>query len=98
MPRLSARPPVFAVHALLVACTSKDTATPRAEPAVAEPSIAHPQVSKWVLDPENFSVSFVCKHVFTNVRGMFAKPSGTVTLDDATSANAPTSSTQPSTP
>ncbi len=32
-------------------------------------------------------MEFVCKHVFTNVRGMFAKPSGAVTLDEATPAN-----------
>lgn len=46
-----------------------------------------PQVSKWELDPENSSVGFVCKHVFTNVRGMFAKPSGTVVLDEANPAS-----------
>lgn len=32
-------------------------------------------------------MGFACKHVFTNVRGMFQKPSGTVTLDEATPAN-----------
>lgn len=48
---------------------------------------AVPATSKWELDPENSSVGFVCKHVFTNVRGMFSKPSGTVTLDDSTPAN-----------
>src|SRR5262245_37367455 len=53
-----------------------------------EPSApAVPQTSKWELDPENSSVGFVCKHVFTNVRGMFMKPSGTVMLDEATPAN-----------
>jgi len=43
--------------------------------------------SNWALDPENSSVAFVCKHVFTNVRGMFQRPSGTLTLDEATPAN-----------
>jgi len=33
------------------------------------------------------SAAFVCKHVFSNVRGMFQQPSGTVILDDATPAN-----------
>src|SRR5262245_57571925 len=46
-----------------------------------------PPTSKWTLDPENSSVQFVCKHVLTNVRGMLSKPSGTVTLDEATPAN-----------
>jgi polyisoprenoid-binding protein YceI len=54
-------------------------------PAVPAPAI--PQVSKWVLDPENSSVGFVCKHVLSKVRGMFPMPSGTVTLDEATPAN-----------
>src|SRR4051812_2384637 len=58
---------------------STGAATPSA------PSV--PQTSKWGLDPENSSVQFVCKHVFTNVRGMLPKPSGTVTLDEATPAN-----------
>ncbi len=52
---------------------------------VAIPAV--PQDSKWALDPENSSVAFVCKHVLTNVRGMFAKPSGTVSLDENTPAN-----------
>jgi hypothetical protein len=42
---------------------------------------------EWELDPENSSAEFVCKHVFSKVRGMFAKPSGTVSLDEATPAN-----------
>jgi polyisoprenoid-binding protein YceI len=46
-----------------------------------------PSTSRWALDPENSSVGFVCKHVLTNVRGMFSKPSGTVMLDEATPAN-----------
>lgn len=57
------------------------------------PSPAVPRVSKWVLDPENSSVGFVCKHVFSNVRGMFPMPSGTVTLDEATPANSKVSAT-----
>ncbi len=48
---------------------------------------ALPQTTKWELDPENSSVGFACKHVFSNVRGMFQKPSGTVTLDEGTPAN-----------
>jgi polyisoprenoid-binding protein YceI len=51
------------------------------------PAPSVPQISKWELDPENSSVEFVCKHVFTNVRGMFPKPSGTVVLDDTTPAH-----------
>lgn len=54
-------------------------------PAIPAPTV--PQVSKWVLDPENSSVGFVCKHVLSNVRGMFPMPSGTVTLDEVTPAN-----------
>ncbi len=38
-------------------------------------------------------MGFVCKHVFTNVRGMFQKPSGTVTLDEATPANSKVNAT-----
>jgi polyisoprenoid-binding protein YceI len=38
-------------------------------------------------------VEFVCKHVFTNVRGMFHKPSGTVLLDEATPANSKVTAT-----
>src|SRR5207344_3155759 len=68
---------------------SQDTATAHAVSTGPDnPSVpAIPQNSKWELDPENSSVGFVCKHVFTNVRGMFPKPSGTVMLDDATPAN-----------
>ena len=55
--------------------------------APATPAPAVPKVSKWVLDPENSSVGFVCKHVLSNVRGMFPMPSGTVTLDEVTPAN-----------
>src|SRR5262245_9083222 len=69
--------------------SSRDTASARAVSAGPNmPSApAVPQTSKWELDPENSSVGFVCKHVFTNVRGMFPKPSGTVLLDEATPAN-----------
>jgi YceI-like domain len=69
--------------------SSRDTAAARAaSTGPDEPSVpALPQTSKWELDPENSSVGFVCKHVFTNVRGMFPKPSGTILLDEATPAN-----------
>lgn len=69
--------------------SSRDTATARAVSTGPDmPSVpALPQTSKWGLDPENSSVEFVCKHVFTNVRGMLPKPSGTVMLDEATPAN-----------
>lgn len=50
--------------------------------AAAVPAL--PRLTTWELDPENSSVTFVAKHAnFTNVRGMFQKPSGTVVLDDA---------------
>jgi polyisoprenoid-binding protein YceI len=45
-----------------------------------------PATSHWELDPENSSITFVCKHVFTNVRGMLQRPSGTLTIDDAAPA------------
>jgi len=90
------RTSVLAVIALLSApaCSSRDAASaPSASdapekssvPALQVPSV--PQVSKWELDAENSSAAFVCKHVFSNVRGMFQQPSGTVILDDATPAN-----------
>jgi polyisoprenoid-binding protein YceI len=60
-------------------------------PAVPSPAV--PQVSKWILDPENSSAGFVCKHVLSNVRGMFQRPSGTVTLDELTPANSQISAT-----
>ena len=87
----STRRAVLAAIALLSlqACSSRDTATSRAAPPDPEkpaaPALA--QTSKWTLDPENSSVGFVCKHVLSNVRGMFHKPSGTVELDEATPAN-----------
>src|SRR5262249_62346421 len=76
------------------ACSSRDTATgptvstgqdKASVPALSIPAV--PQISNWELDPENSSAQFVCKHVFTNVRGMFQQPSGTVMLDEATPAN-----------
>jgi len=63
---------------------SEGSSTPLDEPSVP----ALPQITKWELDPENSSVSFVCKHAMhTNVRGMFQRPSGTVLLDEATPTN-----------
>src|SRR5678816_2818681 len=83
------RTSVLAVSLLLsvVACNARDTApTPvvSSEPDTLSASIpvpAVPQISQWELDPENSSAEFVCKHVFSKVRGMFAQPSGTVMLD-----------------
>lgn len=70
---------------------SRESATAQAASAGPEapsvPVAAVPATSKWELDPENSSVHFVVKHVLSNVRGMFAKPSGTVLLDEATPAN-----------
>lgn len=91
------RQAVLAMIALLSvpACRSRDTATAPA-PATAPDRPAAPalaQITKWDLDPENSSVEFVCKHVFSNVRGMFQKPSGTVTLDEATPANSKVNAT-----
>lgn len=100
--RLFLRQAVFSVIALWCssACNSPDAGAARApEPAaVVEPvstapdgptvpAPAVPPISKWALDPENSSVGFVCKHVLSNVRGMFAQPAGTVLLDEATPAN-----------
>jgi polyisoprenoid-binding protein YceI len=102
------RQALLAVIALLSvpACNSRDTATTRAAstgpdtssaPAAlngpSAPAIALAQTTKWDLDPENSSVEFTCKHVFSNVRGMFKKPSGTVTLDEATPANSKVNAT-----
>lgn len=87
------RPFVLGLIILLSAgaCNSRDNATPPVAPAPPDqPSVpvpAVPQTSKWEVDPENSSVQFVVKHVLTNVRGMFAKPSGSVLLDEATPAN-----------
>lgn len=81
----------------VVACSARDaTPSPPAdttEAAVVAPSAptgpapAVPPISTWVLDPENSSVGFVCKHVLSNVRGMFQQPSGSVTLDEVTPAS-----------
>jgi polyisoprenoid-binding protein YceI len=72
--------------AATAAASTAGAATAAADgPTVPAPPV--PTVSKWVLDPENSSVAFVCKHVFSNVRGMFQQPSGAVTLDEATPAN-----------
>jgi polyisoprenoid-binding protein YceI len=84
---------MLAVLALLAfaGCKSQATAPVAAAPQEpAAPSLpvpAVPKLSRWALDPENSSVGFVVKHVLTNARGMFARPSGTVVLDDATPAN-----------
>jgi Uncharacterized conserved protein len=96
------RASVLAVITLLVvpACSSRDTATAPAAsigpdkvsvPALPIPSV--PQTSKWELDSENSSAEFVCKHVFSNVRGMFHQPSGTVILDEANPANSKVNAT-----
>jgi polyisoprenoid-binding protein YceI len=84
---------VLSAGGLFVSCTRDQVAAPPVASAapVRAPAMPLatpvPQVSSWVLDPENSSVNFVCKHVFTNVRGMFPTPTGTVTLDEATPAN-----------
>ncbi len=74
---------------------SRDSVAPPVASAVPQgpPAPALPPISKWSLDPENSSVGFVCKHVFTNVRGMFHQPSGTVTLDEAKPANSTVNAT-----
>lgn len=94
--RLFMRRSVLAVLSVL-ACNARDAPTTQAVATVeaassaldgpSVPAPAVPTVSKWVVDPENSSVGFVCKHVLSNVRGMFAQPSGTVTLDEATPAS-----------
>lgn len=96
----SARDVMLALTASLVllsvsACGGRDAGTPApgteaagAAPVVVQPPVPPvPTVSRWVIDPENSSVTFVCKHVRSNVRGMFPQPSGTVTLDETTPAN-----------
>ena len=55
--------------------------------ASTEPVPTVPQTSMWELDPENSSANFVVRHILSKVRGMFAMPSGTVVLDEATPAN-----------
>jgi polyisoprenoid-binding protein YceI len=75
----------------LGACNSRDPRTTQVASTgpetLAIPVPAVPAISRWELDPENSSATFVCNHVFSKVRGMFPKPSGTVTLDDATPSN-----------
>lgn len=81
------------VLATALGCKREAVAPPSPPPEVekealpALPQPAVPPVSQWALDPENSSVSFVSKHVFTNVRGMFQQPVGTMTLDDAKPEN-----------
>ena len=92
---------VLAVITLLSApaCSRDPASAPAASdgpdkasaPALQIPSV--PQISKWELDPENSSAAFVCKHVFSNVRGMFQQPSGTLILDDASPANSKVNAT-----
>jgi polyisoprenoid-binding protein YceI len=92
----SVRPLHFAVLGFMsAACSLWETPAKREAAAGLEKTVvpAVPQTSKWALDPENSSVTFVCKHVFTNVRGLFGKPSGTVTLDEANPANSKVSAT-----
>lgn len=84
--RVTAPPPVVATTETATLATPSSTPT-----SIPIPSV--PQVSKWELDPENSSAEFVCKHVFSKVRGMFAQPSGTVFLDEATPANSKISAT-----
>ena len=85
---------VLAVIALLPAppAATAGAASP-APHASADPAPTVPVVSKWVLDPENSSVGFVCKHVFSNVRGLFPQPSGAVMIDETTPANSKVSAT-----
>jgi polyisoprenoid-binding protein YceI len=82
---------VVAVPTFQTAAAAGAASTASDAPAVRAPAV--PQVSSWVLDPENSSVGFVCKHVLSNVRGMFPMPSGTVTLDEATPANSKVNAT-----
>jgi polyisoprenoid-binding protein YceI len=95
------RASVLAVTMLLLApACRRDTAPspaasagPEKESVAALPVPSVPQTSKWELDPENSSAAFVCKHVFSNVRGMFQQPAGTVILDDASPANSKVNAT-----
>lgn len=91
------RPFLFAALTLLsaAACHSREPASVDAVSTAADklPVPAVPPISKWELDPENSSVTFLCRHVFTNVRGMFPMPSGSVTLDETTLANSKVSVT-----
>lgn len=88
----SARAVVLVLIALLSipGCESRDAGTPPSAGPAGTPSAAPegppvpavPAVSRWVIDPENSSVTFACKHVRSTVRGMFPRPSGTVLLDE----------------
>lgn len=69
------------------AAPARAASAERDTPSVSIPVPAVPKTSNWELDPENSSAQFACRHVFSKVRGMFARPSGTVMLDDATPAN-----------
>jgi polyisoprenoid-binding protein YceI len=79
--------------------TTSNTPDDKTEPAISagsgKPAVpVLPAITKWELDSENSSVTFVCKHAnFTNVRGMFQKPSGTVVLDEATPVNSTVNAT-----
>lgn len=86
----TATPAVAAAAAATGTATATATAVPEA-PTVPVPAI--PTVSNWDLDPENSSVAFLCKHVLSNVRGMFAQPSGSVTFDEATPSNSKVNAT-----
>ncbi len=95
------RASVLAVTMLLLApACRRDTApapaasaSPEKESVAALPVPSVPETSKWELDPENSSAAFVCKHVFSNVRGMFQQPAGTVILDDASPAKSKVNAT-----
>ena len=90
---------VFVAASAALACGARDEA--QAPPAggastgVAAPGPTQPgppvpvvpAVSRWALDPENSSVSFVCNHVRSKVRGLFPLPAGTVVLDEDHPAN-----------
>lgn len=83
----------LSVLLLAAACTARapapEKAASSASAAAGTPSVPAPPVpavSRWELDPENSSVSFVCKHVLSNVRGMFHRPSGTLTIDESAPA------------
>lgn len=84
------RSSVFAVAVLVSASSCKrDAPAPAAVPLVTkqQAGVPLPPTSRWTLDPENSSASFSVKHVLSTVRGMFQRPSGTVTFDDANPAN-----------
>jgi polyisoprenoid-binding protein YceI len=87
---------LIAVLLLASACSSKDSSTSVQKPALTGPQVPAPAIparSKWVIDSENSSANFVCKHVFSNVRGMIHQPSGTVVLDEANPAKSSVNAT-----